>query len=66
MADTDFTDADLIVIRRAIASGERSVQFADRMVVYRSMQELREAEARIVAALTARPRQSLAYANKGF
>lgn len=53
MAAEDFTEDDLRAIRRAISKGERSVQFADRSVTYRSMDELFKAEQRIVAALTA-------------
>lgn len=76
MADpsTDYTDADLIAIRRAISRGERSVQFADRMVQYRSIEELLQAEARIAGSLsvttttttTRRARQSLITSTKGF
>jgi hypothetical protein len=62
---TTFTTADLDAIRKAIARGERVVQFSDRMVTYRSMDELLAAEARIAAALADRPRQTAAYAGKG-
>lgn len=61
-----FTTDDLEAIRRAIASGERSVQFADRSVTYRSMEELLSAETRIASELSARPKQSLGYSEKGF
>ena len=62
-----YTQADLDSIRSAIAKGERSVQFADRMVTYRSLTELLEAEARISAALSisTRPRQTFIVATKG-
>ncbi len=53
MAVEDFTVEDLTAIRRAIAKGERSVQFADRSVTYRSMDELLVAEQRIAGALAA-------------
>lgn len=69
MAASDYTEADLIAIRRAIAKGERSVQFADRMVTYRSMDELLKAEARIANSLvnlTGRSKQSVIVAGKGF
>ncbi len=63
-----YTQADLDAIRTAIATGERTVTFSDRMVSYRSMEELLQAEARIVAALSiaTRPRQTLIVAGKGF
>ena len=65
-----YTESDLTAIRRAIARGERSVQFADRTTTYRSMEELLQAEQRIAAALnsadtTRRSKQSLAYPDKG-
>lgn len=67
-AASDYTEADLIAIRRAIAKGERSVQFADRMVTYRSIEELLQAESRITQTLrtTNRPKQSLTVTRKGF
>lgn len=61
-----FTSADLDAINAAIARGERTVQFADRSVTYRSIDELLQARAVIAASLAARPRQRLAYASKGF
>lgn len=67
MASSDFTPEQLAAIRTAIARGERVVQFADRSVTYRSMEELLAAEARIEEALrTARPRQFLGVSRKGF
>lgn len=48
-----FTSADLDAVDRAIASGELTVRTNDRMVTYRSMQELCEARAAIVSALAA-------------
>jgi hypothetical protein len=65
----DYTEAHLTAIRTAIARGERSVQFADRTVTYRSMDELLKAEARIAQALSAsttRAKQSAMVASKGF
>lgn len=64
-----FTQSDLDAIQAAIAKGERVVQFADRSVTYRDMRELFDAEARIRQALnagTARAKQSLTVASKGF
>ena len=51
-----YTSADLIVIERAIVRGETTVQFADRMVSYKSTSALLEAEQRIVEYLTGRRR----------
>lgn len=62
-----FTQADLDAVRAAIARGERSVQFQDRTVSYRSMDELLRAEERIAGALaTERSKQSFGVASKGF
>jgi len=63
-----YTSADLIVIERAIVRGETTVQFADRMVVYKSTTDLLRAKAEIIAGLAAatRKRQSLGVADKGF
>ena len=62
---TSFTQADLDAVRRAIAKGEKSVQYADRSVTYRSMDELLQAERVIAADVESRPRQTLGYATKG-
>ena len=65
-----YTEADLTAVRAAIAKGERAVQFADRSVTYRSMDELFQAEERIAGALATatatRPKQAFAVASKGF
>jgi hypothetical protein len=62
-----FTQADLDAVEAAITSGATSVQFSDRLVVYRSVSELLKARATIAAALnTAAPRHVLGVANKGF
>lgn len=62
-----YTQSDLAAIQRAIAKGERSVQFADRSVTYRSMEELLQAERRIADALNpTRPRQYRGVGDKGF
>lgn len=62
-----FVQADLDAIRAAIAKGERVVIFSDRSVTYRSMTELLEAEQRIAAALSTRPKQTyVVQGGKGF
>lgn len=57
--DVQFTYDDLYAIRRAIAKGELRVTFADREVLYRSIDDLTKAEQRIVGALQTegRPKQ---------
>jgi len=47
-----FTQQDLEAIKRAIASGELVVQFSDRRVQYRSMDELLKARGVIEAELS--------------
>ncbi len=67
MRDVAFSQTDLDAIRAAIAKGEKMVQFADRSVTYRSMDELFQAEARIAQALrTSRAKQTLVVSSKGF
>jgi hypothetical protein len=67
-----FTQADLDAVRSAIARGERAVQFADRGVTYRSMEELLVAEEHIAASVAVssgespRPKQSFVVTSKGF
>lgn len=66
-----YTETDLAAIRATIAKGELRVDFADRSVTYRSMDELLRAEALIAQSVaeqagTTRPKQYLAYAAKGF
>lgn len=57
-------------LQAALAKGERSVQFSDRAVTYRSADELRDAIAYydgLIARLSGgRKRQVLAVASKGF
>lgn len=62
-----FTDTDLTAIERAIAKGELEVEFADRRVRYRSIEELRVARSEILGALglVPRPKQTRLYASKG-
>lgn len=51
-----YTEADLVTLRQALASGVRAVQHGDKVVTYRSMQEIREAIQTIEAAIgTAQP-----------
>lgn len=65
-----YQQSDLDAIRAAIARGERTVQFADRSVTYRTVDELLAVESRIAQALTTtpgRPRQTYGVAGaKGF
>lgn len=62
-----YSQDDLDAIRSTIAKGERTVQFADRSVTYRSMDELLAAEARILQAISSRGRakQTVGIATKG-
>lgn len=46
-----YTEDDLQAVRRAIATGEKSVTVGGRRVDYRDMDELLQAEARIQASL---------------
>lgn len=46
-----YTADDLAAIRRAIATGEKMVQYADRRVEYRTISELQAAEQAILAAM---------------
>lgn len=63
-----YSSSDLTAVQRAIAKGELEVEFSDRRVRYRSVDELLKAEARITAALNTgtRHKQSRLYACKGF
>jgi hypothetical protein len=64
-----YTDADLTAVRTALLKGERTVQFADRSVTYRSVDELLQVEARILGELTStqtRAKQTFGVASKGF
>lgn len=62
-----FTNTQLEAVQRAIAKGEKVVQYADRSVTYRSMEELLQAEARIKRALATprRRKQFRVVASKG-
>lgn len=46
-----YTEADLTAVRTALLRGERTVQFADRSVTYRSVEELQKVEDRILREL---------------
>ena len=68
-----FTEADLAVVEAAMAKPEGYVQFSDRAVTYRSIEQLeairREIKKDIAAAAagtTTRSRQTLIVASKGF
>ena len=63
-----YTEEDLEAVRRVLANGVRSDQFADRSTTYRSLDELLRLEERIADSLAKRPRpkQSFAVASKGF
>lgn len=66
-----FTEADLAAVEAAIAKGEGYVQFADRAVTYRSVEQLQEARREIQKELAAAAgrtstRQTLIVASKGF
>ena len=47
-----FTQDDVVRIERALAKGEHIVRFADRIVEYRSVQELIEARDRMLNELS--------------
>jgi hypothetical protein len=60
-----FTAEDLETIRRAIATGELRVRYADREVEYRSIDDLLKAEKRILGSLNGRPKQHRGVTDKG-
>lgn len=65
-----FTSADLAAVEAALASGELSVQYADRRVQYRSIDELMRARETISKELDAaagkrRPRSFRLNLSKG-
>lgn len=64
-----YSETDLSAIRAARLRGTRSVQYADRTVVYTSDAEMRQVEQDILKELhaaTRRPKQSIGVAHKGF
>jgi hypothetical protein len=63
-----WTTTDLDAVKAALAKGEQTVQFADRSVTYRSVDDLLRVKQEIEAELAAadsRPRQFHAYTRKG-
>jgi hypothetical protein len=63
-----YSSSDLAAIEAAIARGERVVQFGDRSVTYRSIDELLQAKADILRDLSSagtRPRQYVIAGSKG-
>lgn len=69
MAASDYTLAQLTAVRKAIASGELSVQWGDRTRTFRSIDDLLQAEARIMRGLSdaggGRAKQFIGVASKG-
>lgn len=68
MATSTWTDADLARIKRAIASGARSVTYADgKSVTYRSLDEMAAVRQQIEAELGLRrgPLRRVAASSKG-
>lgn len=47
----EFTEDDLVAVRRAMVRGVRTVQYRDRSTTYSSMEELAQVERRILEAL---------------
>lgn len=61
-----YTADDLARVRAAIARGELRVDYADRSVTYRTIDELMKAEAHIAQAISpTRAKQSFGVARKG-
>ncbi len=56
-----LTSADIDALDRAIASGELTVRLNDRLITYRSIDELLRARAAILADLAAADSTSRAY-----
>lgn len=63
-----FSAADLATLDRAIATGELSVEFADRKVTYRSIADLKQARELVLSTLSTgtRSKQSFGTSRKGF
>lgn len=62
-----YSESDLTAVRKALARGERRVQFVDRLVEYRSVEELQRVEQAIIRELTVvRPKQVYLVGSKGF
>ena len=62
-----FTHAQIDALKAAIAQGVLTVEFADRKVTYRNLQEMRDTLAMMEADLASasRPRAYLAWSKKG-
>lgn len=63
-----FTQTDLDAVNTALLRGEKSVQFADRSVTYRSVDEILKVKEQITSELgrtNRRRRQFLGYSSKG-
>ena len=65
MSSEAWTAAELAKVRDAIARGEQSVQFSDRLVTYRTIDDLIKAEQRIAGSRADRVKQTLVYSDKG-
>ena len=71
MTELPYTPEQLHALHVALARGERRVSFGDRLVEYRSVEELRAAIREVEAALSraaggTRTRQVRVNSNKGF
>jgi len=66
-----FSESDLAAVQGAIARGERTVEFNDRRVTYRTIDELLAAESHIKSELTGasggrtRSKQTMLVGDKG-
>jgi hypothetical protein len=54
-----YTQADLDSLDRAIATGQLSVQFGDRRIQYRTMDEMLQARRHIESQLSSAPKRSV-------
>ena len=65
-----YTDAQLQALQTALASGELRVRFAEREVLYRSVEELKlaiaEVQSQMQTTAGTRIRQHRIYTDKGF
>jgi hypothetical protein len=70
MSDLPYTPQQLFALRQALARGERRVTFGDRMIEYRSVDELlaaiHEIESVLAARTQRRPRQLRVTTTKGY
>ena len=68
MTEADI-DAAISALQTALSKGERSVQFADRSVIYKSTEEVLDALRYfegLKGSAVERPRQFLGHSKKGF